>query len=74
MFLEDRMAMSSYRFYYLNERDHIVDADWAPCSSDSAAIARAKSTLPPTNTCRVVEIWQGKRRVNAIVIATSGSC
>ena len=62
--------MFSYRFYYLSEIDPIVDADWASCGSDAAAIARAKAMLPRTRQCRVVEIWQGTRRVEAIATAS----
>jgi hypothetical protein len=61
---------SSYPFYYLNEVDHIVDADWASCGSDAAAIARARAMLLRTRQCRVVEIWQGTRRVEAIATAS----
>ena len=62
--------MSAYRFYYLNEVDHIVDADWASCGSDAAALERAKSMLDRTRRCCVVEIWQGTRRVDAIATAS----
>jgi hypothetical protein len=58
--------MWSYRFYFLNEVEHIVDADWASCGSDAAAIERAKAMLPRSRPCRIVEIWQGTRRVEAI--------
>jgi hypothetical protein len=58
--------MSSYRFYYLNGHDHIIDADWAACSGDAAAIARAKSVLVDMHDCRAIEIWQGTRRIEVV--------
>jgi hypothetical protein len=61
--------MFAYRFYFLNEVDHIVDADWASCDGDAAAIERAKS-LTRARPCRIIEIWQGTRRVDAIATAS----
>jgi hypothetical protein len=58
--------MSSYRFYFLNDCDHIIDADWLPCLGDDAAIARARSLLTETHECRAIEIWHGTRRVETI--------
>ncbi len=66
--------MSSYRFYYLNDHDHIIDAAWAPCLSDDAAVTRAKTMLADTQECRAIEIWQGTRRVNTINAAMTGNC
>jgi hypothetical protein len=65
--------MSSYRFYYLNEHDHIIDADWAACSGDAAAIARAHLVITETHECRAIEIWHGTRRVEAINTAMTAS-
>jgi hypothetical protein len=58
--------MISYRFYYLNERDHIVDAEWVSCAGDAAAMARAATKLLARGDSRGVEIWHGKRRVDAV--------
>lgn len=58
--------MSSYRFYFLNDCDHIIDADWLPCLGDDAAIARARSLLTEARECRAIEIWHGTRRVETI--------
>ena len=58
--------MSSYRFYYLDERDHIIDAEWASCAGDAAAMARAAASLLTRRDCRGIEIWHGKRRVDAV--------
>lgn len=66
--------MSSYRFYFLNDSDHIIDADWLPCLGDDAAIARARSLLAEAHECRAIEIWQGARRVETLGnAATLGS-
>ena len=63
--------MSSYRFYYLNERDHFVDADWAPCPDDEAAAARARTLLlAEARDYRAIEIWNGTRRVDPVALAT----
>lgn len=57
--------MSSYRFYYLNERDHIVDAEWSPCQDDKAAATRARTLLiAEAHDYRAIEIWSGTRRVD----------
>ncbi len=58
--------MAPYRFYYLNERDHIIDAEWASCAGDAAAMARAAAALLARCDCRGIEIWHGKRRVDAV--------
>ncbi len=58
--------MTPYRFYYLNALDHIVDAEWISCAGDAAAMARAARKLLARSDSRGIEIWQGKRRVDAI--------
>jgi hypothetical protein len=58
--------MAPYRFYYLNERDHIIDAEWVFCSEDAAAMARAAAKLLARRDSRGIEIWQGRRRVDAV--------
>jgi hypothetical protein len=58
--------MVAYRFYYLNERDHIVDAEWVFCSGDAVAMARAAGKLLTRRDSRGIEIWQGKRRIDAV--------
>ena len=63
--------MHSYRFYYLNELDHIIDADWAVCGSDAAAIERAAAMLPRKQHCQTIEVWLGTRRVEAVANAAS---
>lgn len=59
-------SMNSYRFYYLNERDHILDAEWVSCAGDAAAMARAAAKLLSRRDSRGIEIWHGKRRVDAV--------
>jgi len=58
--------MPSYRFYFLNDADHIIDSDWAACTNDTAAIQRAKMLLENRRRCRAIEVWQGTRRVRAV--------
>jgi hypothetical protein len=57
--------MLPYRFYYLNQRDHIIDAEWVSCFGDTAAMARAAAKLLARDS-HGIEIWQGTRRVDAI--------
>jgi hypothetical protein len=58
--------MVPYRFYYLNARDHIVDAEWVFCAGDAAAMARAAAKLLARRDSRGIEIWHGKRRVDTV--------
>jgi hypothetical protein len=58
--------MIPYRFYFLNARDHIIDAEWISCAGDAAAMARAAATLLARHDSCGIEIWQGKRRVDAV--------
>ena len=66
MLLEEMHSMLPYRFYYLNERDHIIDAEWIVCAGDTAAMTRAASKLLARRDSHGIEIWQGKRRVDAV--------
>lgn len=59
-------SMIPYRFYYLNERDHIIDAEWVTCAGDTAALARAAAKLLARGDSRGIEIWQDRRRVDAV--------
>lgn len=59
-------SMAPYRFYYLNERDHFIDAEWVSCAGDAAALARAAANLLARRDSRSIEIWHGKRRVDAV--------
>jgi hypothetical protein len=63
--------MPSYRFYFLNGDDHIIDADWAPCANDNDAIHRAEQMLEGTRGCHAVEVWQGTRRICAVLMAAA---
>jgi hypothetical protein len=59
--------MAPYRFYYLNERDHIIDAEWVFCPGDTAAMARAAGRLlARRDDSRSIEIWQERRRIDAL--------
>jgi hypothetical protein len=60
-------SMLEYRFYYLNARNHIIDAEWVSCAADAAAIVRAAAKLLGRPDSRGIEIWQDKRRVDAVV-------
>jgi hypothetical protein len=59
-------AMPSYRFYFLNDADHIIDSDWAACANDNSAIQRAEMLVEDHSRCRAIEVWQGTRRVCAV--------
>jgi hypothetical protein len=65
--------MNPYRFYYLNERGHIIDAEWVACASDTAAMARAAAKLLARRDSRGIEIWQGKRRIDTVAKHTPPS-
>jgi hypothetical protein len=58
--------MAAYRFYYLNEHDHIIDAEWVFCPDDKAAMAHAAGKLLTRGDSHDIEIWQERRRVDAI--------
>lgn len=58
--------MIPYRFYYLNERDHFIDAEWVFLAGDTAAMALAMAKLLARRDSRGIEIWQGKRRIDAV--------
>ncbi len=59
-------SMIPYRFYYLSERDHVIDAEWVYCAGDAAAMTCAAAKLPARRDSRSIEIWQGKRRTDAV--------
>lgn len=59
--------MIPYRFYYLNEHDHIIDAEWVYLAGDPAAMVFAAAQLRVRRDSRGIEVWQGKRRVDAVV-------
>jgi hypothetical protein len=61
--------MDAYRFYYLNDANRIVDAEWASCPNDEAAIHRATRLLGDSRNCCAVEVWQGVRLVRTPVTA-----
>jgi hypothetical protein len=58
--------MVAYRFYYLNEHNHFIDAEWVSCHGDPAAMARAAVKLLARHDSRSIEIWDGTRRVDAV--------
>jgi hypothetical protein len=58
--------MIPYRFYYLNERDHIIDAEWVYLAGDPPAMALATAKLLARSDSRGIEVWQDKRRVDAV--------
>ena len=53
--------MHTFRAYLLNDKDHIVWADWIEAASEQEAIAKAhalcKEGIP------MVELWQGARQI-----------
>ncbi len=52
----------AYRFYFVGERGHIMDAEWDGSKSDPSAMIRANASLE-TRDCHFVEVWQGVRLV-----------
>jgi hypothetical protein len=58
-------SINAYRCHYLNERNHIIDAEWVSCAGD-AAMARAAAKLLARRDSRGIEIWQDTRRVDAV--------
>ncbi|HEY1503422.1 MAG TPA: hypothetical protein VGF92_03930 [Stellaceae bacterium] len=61
-----KKASGGSRFYYLNERDHIIDAEWISGAEDAVAMALAAAKLLARRDSRGIEIWQGKRRVDIV--------
>jgi hypothetical protein len=59
------MAASSYRFY-LQRDGHTFAAEVLECESDSDAMVKAKDLLAMSTTFRLMEVWQGTRKVGIV--------
>lgn len=57
-----RMAASHYRFYYQRDGQTFA-AEVLECDSDSDAMVKAKELLAMSTTFRLIEVWQGARKV-----------
>ena len=56
------MPASHYRFY-LKRDGQTFPAEVLECDSDSDAMAKARELLALSTTFRLMEVWQGSRKV-----------
>jgi hypothetical protein len=59
------MTASYYRFY-LQRDGQTFAAEVLQCESDSEAIVKAKELLAMSTTFRLMEVWQGSRKVGIV--------
>ena len=59
------MAASHYRFYLQRDGQSFA-AEILECESDSDAIVKAKELLSLSTTFRLMEVWQGTRKVGIV--------
>jgi hypothetical protein len=57
------VAASYYRFYYQRDRQTFAVLE---CESDSDAMVKAKELLALLTTFRLMEVWQGGRKVGIV--------
>ena len=60
-----RMTASYYRFY-LRRGGQTFAAEVLECDSDSDAMVKAKELLATSTTFRLMEVWQGTRKVGIV--------
>jgi hypothetical protein len=60
--------MPAYRIYWLNQDDHITEADWLIAEADDDLRAGAASHLGRASS---VEIWHRARRVVRVSAVTT---
>jgi hypothetical protein len=56
---------AGYRFYLLEDGDHIVAVKVCECTGDADALLEADAVLQ-ASTYPAVEVWNGPRRVGII--------
>jgi hypothetical protein len=54
-----------YKFYLLEDGDHIVAVRDCDCPSDADALLEADAVLQ-ASACPAVEVWNGSRRVGIL--------
>jgi hypothetical protein len=59
------MTASYYRFYHQSDGQTFA-AEVLQCESDSEAIVKAKELLAMSTTFRLMEVWQGSRKVGIV--------
>jgi len=59
------MTASHYRFY-LQRDGQTFPAEVLECDSDSDAMVKAKELLAMSMTFRLMEVWQGSRKVGIV--------
>ena len=59
------MAASHYRFY-LQRDGQTFPAEVLECDSDSDAMVQARELLAMSTTFRLMEVWQGTRKVGIV--------
>ena len=56
---------TGYRFYLLEDGNHIADVKACECTNDADAILEADAVLQ-ASTYPAVEIWNGPRRIGTL--------
>ena len=59
------MVASHYRFY-LQRDGQTFPAEVLECDSDSDAMVKARELLAQSTTFRLMEVWQGTRKVGIV--------
>ena len=57
--------MSEYRLYWLDDENHIRDAETVECSTYEQACAAAMDRL---GKYKAIEIWSGTRRLGQVTV------
>ena len=56
-------SMTSYRYYFLNGRDHVIGTGLLECDGDSEVRSRAERLLAGGDEA-AIEVWEGTRQVH----------
>jgi len=54
--------MAAYRFYFLDDSEHIKSADYFECEDDLSALERARALCEAFH----IDVWFGTRRVGRV--------
>jgi hypothetical protein len=54
--------MASYRFYFLDDSEHINKADYVECQDDRDALEKARGFCDAFH----IDVWDGTRRVGRV--------
>jgi hypothetical protein len=54
--------MANYRFYFLDDSEHIKNADYVECENDRSALEKARELCEAFH----IDVWLGARRVGRV--------